>query len=126
MSDVNRRLLLRSRPEGLPQDDDFELEETELAEPEDGQLRAGGAYRSRDPAMRGWMRDVPSYLPPVGLGEVMRANGVGRVTASRQADLPEGAYVSGVTGVQEHAVVDGRGVFPVDPDLARLPTYLGA
>jgi NADPH-dependent curcumin reductase CurA len=126
MSDANRRLLLRARPEGLPQDDDFELAETELGEPEDGQVRVEVAYLSIDPAMRGWMRDVPSYLPPVGLGEVMRANGVGRVTASRHPDLPEGTFVSGVTGVQEHAVVDGRGVFPVDPDLARLPTYLGA
>jgi NADPH-dependent curcumin reductase CurA len=55
----------------------------------------------------------------------MRANGVGRVTASRHPDLPEGTTVSGVTGVQEHALVDGRAVFPVDPEVAALPTYLG-
>jgi NADPH-dependent curcumin reductase CurA len=122
---TNRQLLLRARPEGLPDDDDFELREAEVAEPEDGQVRVEVQYLSIDPAMRGWMRDVPSYLPPVGLGEVMRAGGVGRVTASRHPDFAEGDTVSGVTGVQEHALVDARALIKVDPSLAPLPTYLG-
>ena len=58
--------------------------------------------------MRGWMNDRRSYVPPVGIGEVMRAGGVGRVVASRHADFKEGDHVSGMFGVQDYALSDGR------------------
>jgi NADPH-dependent curcumin reductase CurA len=75
--------------------------------------------------MRGWMNDAPSYVPPVGLGEVMRAGAVGVVQASNNERFPVGSYVSGTFGVQEYAISDGRGVVAVDRSAAALPTYLG-
>jgi NADPH-dependent curcumin reductase CurA len=126
MTDVNHRLLLVRRPEGVPVAEDFEIVETPIDEPGEGQVRVATEFISLDPAMRGWMSDVPSYMPPVGLGEVMRAGAIGKVTASASDRIAVGDTVTGMLGVQEHAIADASGVFVVDPSLAPLPTYLGA
>jgi NADPH-dependent curcumin reductase CurA len=76
--------------------------------------------------MRGWLDDRPSYVPPVGLGDVMRANTIVEVTESRHPRFQPGDHVVGVFGVQEHIVSDGKGAFKVDAAVAPLPTYLGA
>jgi NADPH-dependent curcumin reductase CurA len=83
-------------------------------------------YVSLDPAMRGWMNEGRSYVEPVGIGDVMRAGGVGRVIASKNPGFAEGDHVVGMFGVQEYALSDGKGVLKVDPDVAPLPVYLGA
>jgi NADPH-dependent curcumin reductase len=70
------------------------------------------------------MNDGRSYVPPVGIGEVMRAGGVGRVVASRHSGFTVGDHVSGVFGVQDYAISDGRGVIRVAADAAPLPHYL--
>src|SRR5947208_15492487 len=93
-------------------------------EPAEGEALVKVLMLSLDPAMRGWMNDVPSYIPPVGIGEVMRAIGVGRVVASRHDKVEEGQYVSGLFGIQEYATLSGDAVTPVDESLAPLPTYL--
>jgi NADPH-dependent curcumin reductase CurA len=80
---------------------------------------------SLDPAMRGWMNEARSYAPPVGIGEVMRAGGIGRVTGSRHPDFQDGELVSGMFGVQRYAASDGRGVRKVDTSLAPTPVHLG-
>src|SRR6476469_4837219 len=79
---------------------------------------------SLDPAMRGWMNDVPSYVPPVGLGEEMRAIGVGQVVESKHDGLSEGDHVPGLFGIQEYATLSGDALTPVDAGLAPLATYL--
>ncbi len=81
---------------------------------------------SLDPAMRGWLNDVPSYVPPVGIGEVMRAAGVGRVVSSAHERFSVGDWVTGVTGVQEYVLLDGGALTPIDTSLAAPETYLGA
>jgi NADPH-dependent curcumin reductase len=123
---VNRRVLLAARPQGLPTEEHFAVDEQPVPEPEEGEFVVELSHISLDPAMRGWMRDTRSYVPPVELGEVMRAGGVGRVIASRHERFAEGDHVSGIFGVQTHAVSDGGGVRRVDPALAPLPTHLGA
>ena len=76
---VNRQLLLAKRPVGEPVADDFEVKETEPPSLGDDEALVKVLQISLDPAMRGWMSDAPSYLPPVGLGEVMRAGTAGVV-----------------------------------------------
>jgi len=83
-------------------------------------------YISLDPAMRGWMNDGRSYVPPVGIGEVMRAGAAGRVIESRNPDFAVGDTVTGLFGVQEYAIADGKAVTKVDTKFAPLPVYLGA
>lgn len=122
----NRQIQLIQRPVGVPGDECWQLVETDIPTPEDGQLVIQNHFISLDPAMRGWMNEGKSYLPPVGIGEVMRAGSVGEVVASKHDKFPVGSYVVGVFGVQDYALSDGKGCTPVDPKLAPLPMYLGA
>ncbi|HEY2440467.1 MAG TPA: hypothetical protein VGI07_09560, partial [Solirubrobacteraceae bacterium] len=115
MAAVNHQVRLAARPVGLPKPTDWDHTEEPVAEPEDGEALVKVRYLSLDPAMRGWMSDARSYMPPVGIGEVMRAAGVGEVVASRHPALAEGDVVTGVTGVQEYATLGGDGLTKVDP-----------
>ena len=123
---LNRQYRLAARPQGLPKPTDWTVTEDAVPEPGEGELVVAVRYISLDPAMRGWMNDARSYVPPVPLGDVMRAGGLGEVVASRHPGFAVGTYVNGMFGVQQYARSDGRGVYPVDPDIAPLPVYLGA
>ena len=122
----NRQFRLSARPVGLPKRGDFDLVTTPVSGPGPGEVLVQVQYLSLDPAMRGWMNEGKSYIPPVGLGEVMRAGGVGRVTESNNPGVAVGATVVGLTGVQDYATVKATEVNQVDPRLAPLPRYLGA
>jgi len=126
MALTNHRFLLAARPVGMPKRTDWTYTEEPVAEPKEGELLVKVLYISLDPAMRGWMNDARSYSPPVGIGELMRALGVGIVTESRNPRFAVGDYVSGAFGVQEYAHTDGRGVTKVDTKIAPLPAYLSA
>ena len=121
---ANRQWRLAARPKGLPVATDWAFRTEPVPEPGEGQFLVRVMYISLDPAMRGWMNDARSYVPPVGIGEVMRAGGVGRVVASRHPDFAVGNNVSGVFGVQDYALSDGRGVVRVSAETAPLPKYL--
>lgn len=125
MTQTHTRLILLRRPEGMPTPADFELRESPVAEPGEGEVLVRTQFVSLDPAMRGWMRDAPSYVPPVGLGEVMRAGAVGEVLASKHPEFRPGQHVTGLLGVQSHACVAGEELHHVDPKLAPLSAYLG-
>jgi NADPH-dependent curcumin reductase CurA len=121
MTESNRQWLLKARPVGSVKPSDFELAETPVPEPGPGQLLVRNEYLAFEPAMRGWMEDRPSYLPPVGLGEVMRGATVGRVETSQAEGFEPGDVVTGMLGWQEWAVADsGVSKLPpgTDPELA--------
>ncbi|HXM43697.1 MAG TPA: NADP-dependent oxidoreductase [Bryobacteraceae bacterium] len=122
----NRQFKLTSRPVGMVKRSDFEFAAAPAAEPGPGEALVRVLYLSLDPAMRGWMNEGRSYVPPVGLGEVMRAGGVGRVVASNDPSLAVGDMVVGGTGVQDYAVLKAKELTKVDPRVAPLPRYLGA
>lgn len=126
MPAINRQIRLAARPVGLPDDSSWQLTEEPVGSPGEGEVLVQTLCLSLDPAMRGWMNDVRSYIPPVGIGEVMRAAGVGRVIASGDPRFSEGDYVSGVPGVQEYAVLPAEGLLPVDLDVASPARWLGA
>ncbi|WP_458689355.1 NADP-dependent oxidoreductase [Nocardia tengchongensis] len=121
-----QQVRLARRPLGLPDAQTWDLTTEELPALDDGQLLVQVHFISLDPAMRGWLNDVRSYLPPVGLGEVMRSLDIATVIESRHPDFAVGDAVSGVFGVTEYAISDGRGVQQVDLDVAPGPTWLGA
>ena len=126
MSTMNHQFKLASRPVGAIKRSDFNYAEEPLREPGDGEVQIKILYISLDPAMRGWMNENKnSYIPPVQIGEVMRAIAVGRVTASKNTNFAVGDHVSGLLGVQEYAISNGQGINKVDPKLAPLPLYLG-
>jgi NADPH-dependent curcumin reductase CurA len=108
----------------MPERTDWDYTEQPVPDPEEGEVVVKVLYISLDPAMRGWMNEGRSYLPPVGIGEVMRAIAVGEVALSRHGDFAEGDLVTGLLGVQEYAVANGAALTKLDPDLAPLPVYL--
>lgn len=108
----------------MPEANNWRIVDEPAREPAEGEVLVKTLYLSVDPAMRGWMDDKPSYSPPVQIGEVMRALGVGQVVASRHARFAPGDYVSGMPGVQTYACVDGDALGKIDPNLAPLPKYL--
>lgn len=120
----NRAFLLAARPQGMPAAADWQFVEQPACEPNEGEVLVQVTYLSIDPAMRGWMSDRKSYIPPVKIGEVMRALGVGRVVRSRHARFVEGDYVSGVPGVQEYACMSGDALMKIDPALAPPEQYV--
>jgi len=105
MSDrVNRQWLLASRPFGMVSPSNFELAETPVPELADGQYLVRNLYISFDPTMRGWMEERESYMPPVAIGEVMRAATVGQVVESKNPAFKVGDMVQGLFGMQEYAI----------------------
>ena len=120
----NTQIRLARRPQGEPKPDDFRTTREPVPAVQDGQVLVKTEYLSLDPAMRGWMNEGKSYVKPVGLDEVMRALGLGKVVESKHDDFQPGDYVSGTLGVQEYALVDGKELHQIDPSLAPLPTFL--
>ncbi len=121
----NRQFKLIARPVGLPKRGDFEFSSAPAPEPGPGQVLVKAQYISLDPAMRGWMNEGKSYIPPVALGEVMRAGTAGKVVASNQPGFAVGDYVTGWGGVQDYALSDGKDLVKVSPKVAPLPVFLG-
>ncbi|MFS2137879.1 NADP-dependent oxidoreductase [Duganella sp. Dugasp56] len=126
--ETNLQFRLAARPVGMVKDSDWQQVEEPLRELADGEMLVKVLYLSLDPAMRGWMNDAKSYIRPVGIGEVMRAGGIGVVVESKSSRFAVGDYVQGGTGVQRYWIgpADDKsvGFRKVDAKLAPLPTYL--
>jgi NADPH-dependent curcumin reductase CurA len=121
---VNHKFTLAARPVGLPKRTDWSYVEETVRELNEGEVLIRVLFISLDPAMRGWMNQSRSYVPPIAVGEVMRALALGQVVASSNPVFPIGKHVSGSFGVQEYFISDGKGLIEVDPHVAPLPTFL--
>lgn len=102
---VNHQVRLARRPETTATREHWNFTTEPVAEPSEGGVLVQTLSLSLDPAMRGWLNDAKSYIPPVAIGEVMRAGGVGRVIASQNPAFAVGDTVYGTLGVQEYALV---------------------
>lgn len=110
----------------MPQPDTWNLETEDIPTPGTGEVVVRTHFVSLDPAMRGWMSEVKSYIPPVDLGDVMRAGTIGEVIAvNEHPSLKVGDVLSGWGGVQQYFRTDGEGHFKVDTSLAPMTKYLG-
>jgi len=121
----NHLVRLKSRPTGMVTRDAFTIAREPVPSPGDGQIAIETRFISLDPAMRGWMSAGRSYVPPVGLGDVMRAFAAGHVVASRHPGFAPGDAVVGLFGVQSHPVVDAALALKVDTGQAPLERWLG-
>ena len=102
---TNRQVVLRRRPVGLVAPEDVELVSAPLPELADGEALLRNTYVGIDAAVRTWLNDQPGYLPPVGLGEVIRAAGIGEVVATRCDAYAVGDVVTTLSGFQEYCVI---------------------
>ena len=126
MSTLNHQFRLAARPVGLPKRTDWSYTEEPARAPNEGEVLVKIAYLSLDPAMRGWMNDVKSYITPVRhrRSDARRRRGRSAGVAARRIQ-DRAIAVYGTLGIQEYATVDGKGLTKVDPRLAPLPVYLG-
>jgi NADPH-dependent curcumin reductase len=124
-STVNRQIVLRSRPVGMPRPGDFDLVESPVPQPKDGEVLCRTIYLSLDPYMRGRIGGARSYAQSVEPGQVIVGATVGQVLASRYAGLAPGDVVLGHDGWQSHAVSRGGGLRKLDPEQAPISTALG-
>ena len=128
-SATNHQIRLAARPVGLPKDSDWSFTEEPVTLPADGGVLVRSTHLSLDPAMRGWMNEGKSYIAPVGIGEVMRAGGVGVVVASKNPAFAVGDPVSATLGVQEYCLIPAAqiqrsGLFRIDTRLGSQTQWL--
>ncbi len=126
---TNHQIRLAARPVGLPKDSDWSFTEEPVAAPAEGGVLVRATHLSLDPAMRGWMNEGKSYIPPVGIGEVMRAGGIGTVVASKNPAFAIGDRVSATLGVQEYCLIPAdqvkrSGLVKIDPRLGSETQWL--
>ncbi|MQY18555.1 NADP-dependent oxidoreductase [Nocardia macrotermitis] len=119
------RIVLVSRPVGMPEPENFRIETVELPEPDTGQALLETLYLSLDPYMRGRMSDAPSYAPPVQLGQPMVGATVSRVLESHDTAVQSGDIVLSYGGWQTHSVEPVRYLRRLDPAAAPVSTALG-
>ncbi len=111
----NRRWLLKERPQGMVGREHFQFVEEAVPEPRENEILVRNYYLSFEPAQRGWLNDLPSYVPPVSIGEVMRSAALGKVVKSRNPAYREGEFVTGTFGWQDYIATNGQGMFPISP-----------
>ncbi len=122
----NRQVILRSRPIGIPQAENFSIDESTIPAPGSGEILVRNHYLSVEPAMRGWVSDVGNYSAPVAIGAVMRALAVGRIEASNMEGYAVGEFVKGMFGWQDYAVVTAAQIErKVPTDDLSITTSLG-
>ena len=128
MTEINRRLLLKVRPEGRVKNSDFDLVEEAVPTIGEGEALVRTTYLSLDPTNRVWMTDQPGYLPPVQIGEVMRSGGLGRIVEPNHPKSKVGQLVNGFPGWQDYIVASDS--MPFTPLPEGLPVadsaFLGA
>ncbi|HEU5490573.1 MAG TPA: NADP-dependent oxidoreductase [Gaiellaceae bacterium] len=125
MEGISREIRLVARPRGFPDEELFEVAETPIPDPAEGQILIRNAFFSVDPYMRPRMNDVRSYVAPFTLGEAMTGGAVGRVAASRNERYAEGDWVLHYLGWREWALTDGAAVRKLDSESAPVSTALG-
>tara|TARA_B100001059_G_scaffold98048_1_gene97483 strand:- start:674 stop:1690 length:1017 start_codon:yes stop_codon:yes gene_type:complete len=122
----NQQQILKKRPNGLPDKNTWELIETDLKELSDGEMLIEQEYISLDPAMRGWINQSRSYIPPVEIDDVMRAGSVGKIIKTEGKTIFNvGDYVTGWGGVQTYCITKGENFYKVDIQKAPLSYYIG-
>ncbi len=121
---MNKQIILKKRPIGFPETDTWELQQNKIPEITEGEFLIQNEYISLDPAMRGWINDAKSYIPPVKLGDIMRAGTIGKVIKSKNTSFEVGDIVTGMNGVQQFIITNGKGQFKIQDIGLALPKYL--
>ena len=125
MTQLNRQIVLASRPVGEPKTNDFKMVEGVAREPEAGEVLCRSIYLSLDPYMRGRMSAAKSYAKPVEVGDVMEGGAVGEVLSSKCPGIEAGDFVLGAGGWQEYFTLSGASLRKLDPERTPISTALG-
>ena len=119
---INRQFYLHQRPAGMPSTSDVRRRDAAIPRPRDGEVLIRNRYFSLDPAIRGWMSDTPSYLPPIPLGQAITSTTLGDVVQSRHPDFREGDVVYGLNAWEDFSAAPGSYLMKVPPE-NRFPLH---
>ena len=126
---TSREIHLKSRPVGMPKEDNFELVTLALVDPKENEILVQNLWMSVDPYMRGRMNDVPSYIPPFKIGHALEGSAIGKVVISNSPSLKAGDYVISKLGWREAFVAKASEVQPFNPiissQFAPIEAHLG-
>jgi NADPH-dependent curcumin reductase CurA len=125
LANINRSILLVSRPEGMPNENNFRMIKKSIPQPSDGEVLVRTLYLSVDPYMRGRMRDAKSYVPPFPLNEALLGGVVGQIVESKDPNFSTGDIVVGNLDWADYSVSKGKNVRKIDPDAASISTAVG-
>ena len=126
-NNMNKQVILKQRPVGTPDASTWQLKESPIPKAGEGRVVIKTHYISLDPAMRGWLNDQRSYIPPVEIDAVMRAGTIGTVVENNgHPKFKVGDVLSGWGGAQQYILTDGEGHFKVDTSMVPMTKYLGA
>jgi NADPH-dependent curcumin reductase CurA len=122
----NRQVWLKSRPNGVPQAENFDMRDSKVPSIAEGEFLVQNHYLSSDPAARGWIADASTYWPRIEIGDTMRAFAVGEVIESRNPRYAVGEKLMGLFGWQEYAAASDKHVnLKIAPGDLPLSLYLG-
>ena len=122
---TNHRVVLAARPDGVPSESDFSIDQSDVPRPAEGEVLARIIWLSLDPYMRGMMRETRPHGDPVSIGQVLAGGAVGQVVESRTPAFDVGDFVEGGLGWQEFAISDPAALRKVDRSLGPLSTAVG-
>jgi NADPH-dependent curcumin reductase CurA len=123
----NRQFTLARRPHGLPVAEEFALVESPIPLPGPGETLVRNLYVSLDPAIRGWLDDKPSYMPPIALGAPVRASTIGRIAASNNPDFAVGDWAMGLNAIEDYSIGQGGFMMKIDPTVVpSVTSYMSA
>jgi len=122
---VSREIRLKSRPEGIPEESDFELAEVPVSQIGENQLLVKNRFMSVDPYMRGRMIDRKSYMPPFRIGQAIEGGSIGEVVESNHPEFKTGDIVNSFMGWREYFVSNGDGLNKIDPGNTPIQAFLG-
>ena len=122
---ISKEIRLASRPTGEPAASDFELAETEVPDPSEGEILVRNTFMSVDPYMRGRMSAAKSYAAPYELGKPLYGGAVGEVVASRAEGFDEGDVVLHQLGWREYSLLAGGHARKVDASAVPASAFLG-
>lgn len=123
--DKTKVILLKNRPEGAPQQSDFEFAEEKIPEIAEGEILLKSKFVSVDPYLRGRMSDAKSYVEPFELNKPISSGVIAEVLESKHKGFTKGDFVSGMLAWKEIQKSDGKGINKVSKDAAPLSAYLG-
>lgn len=122
---ISREIRLKSRPDGIPTQHNFEIAEVTLPETAENELLVKNLYMSVDPYMRGRMMDRKSYVPPFQVGQPLEGGSVGEVVESKNDKFKSGDIVLNMLGWREYFVSNGKGLTRINPGKGPVQAYLG-
>ncbi|MBM7603538.1 NADPH-dependent curcumin reductase CurA [Metabacillus crassostreae] len=121
---MQKQILLKNRPIGTPTHNDFEVVETSIGTPSNGEILVKTVYISVDPYLRGRMNDTKSYIPPFQLNDVISSGVIGQVIESKSNLFKKNDFVLGSLGWQEYSIIKENTVRKINPNIAPVSTYL--